>query len=152
VQRLELQDALEDEEFQRRAKSFGIDVEYDVEAAEEFALAEDLHALGFVFLALLFTTLSEPATLSAPMPKTDDDTWQRLFNDLFQKDMDEFREYCNNEDIWESVVELLDREDGAGWNVLGDLLLARENVSKWDYELVSARILLSSPFFQMRII
>lgn len=154
-----IQDALEDEEFQRRAKSFGMDAEYDVEASEEFALAEDLHALGFVFLALLFTTLSEPATLSAPMPKTDDDTWQRLFNDLFQKDMDEFREYCNNEDVWETVVELLDREDGAGWNVLGDLLLARENVSKWskgemneDYELVSARTLLSSPFFQMRII
>ncbi|KAL7507431.1 hypothetical protein ACHAXN_004617 [Cyclotella atomus] len=155
-----IQDALEDEEFQRRAKSFGLDAEYDVEAAEEFALAEDLHALGFVFLALLFTTLSEPATLSAPMPKTNDDTWQRLFTDLFQKDMNEFREYCSNEDVWESVVELLDREEGAGWNVLGELLLARENVSKWskgeimdeDYELVSARTLLSSPFFQMRTI
>jgi hypothetical protein len=137
-----------------------LDAEYDVEAAEEFALAEDLHALGFVFLALLFTTLSEPATLSAPMPKTNDDTWQRLFTDLFQKDMNEFREYCSNEDVWESVVELLDREEGAGWNVLGELLLARENVSKWskgeimdeDYELVSARTLLSSPFFQMRTI
>jgi hypothetical protein len=136
-------------------------VEYDVEAAMEFAVAEDLHALGFVFLGLLFTTLAEPATLTAPMPLTDDDTWQRLFSELFSKDMDEFREYCSNEeDVWDSVVELLDMEDGAGWSVLGDLLLAREKVVDWsksvhineEYKLASARDISNHLFFQMRII
>lgn len=154
-----IKDVFNDESFTRRAKSFGIDVDYDPEAAMEFAKAEDFHSLGFVFLSLLFTTLAEPATLSAPMPPTDDDTWQRLFSDLFNKDMDEFREYCTNEDVWDSVIDLLDMEDGAGWNVLGGLLLAREQVTEWskgrmeeDYELTTARTLLSSPFFQMRII
>ena len=154
-----IDEALYDEEFVRRAKSFGIDVDYDPEAAEEFATAEDLHALGFVFLALLFSTLAQPATLSAPLPPTDDDTWQRLFSDVFNKDMEEFREYCRNEEVWDSVVQLLDEEDGVGWNVLGDLLLARERVVEWnkgkrkdDDLLVSARGVLDSPFFQMRII
>ena len=154
-----IQDSLKDEEFVQRAQSFGIDIGYDVETAMEFAKAEDLHALGFVFLALLFTTLAEPATLSAPMPPTDDDTWQRLFSTLFEKDIDEFREYCTNEDVWDSVVELLDMEDGAGWSLLGDLLLAREKVLLMSnsetnnaHELMSARGLLSSPFFKMRMI
>ena len=154
-----IDEALYDEEFVRRAKSFGIDVDYDPEAAEELAMAEDLHALGFVFLALLFTTLAQPATLSAPMPQTDDDTWQRLFSDVFNKDMEEFREYCSNEEVWDSVIQLLDGEDGAGWSVLGDLLLAREKVVEWskgerdnDELLVTARGLLESPLFQMRII
>eukprot|EP00956_Cyclotella_meneghiniana_P018879 scaffold31833_cov68-Cyclotella_meneghiniana.AAC.1 len=152
-------DVFYDESFTRRAESFGIDIDYDPEAVMEFAKAEDLHSLGFVFLSLFFTTLAEPTTLSAPMPPTDDETWLRLFSDLFNKDMDEFREYCTNEDVWDSVVNLLDMEDGAGWNVLSHLLLARERVSERSkgkmevgYELTTARTLLSSRFFQMRII
>ena len=49
---------VEDEEFQL-LKSFGIDT-YNTDdlAIEQFARAEDLHALGFVFSALLFTTTS----------------------------------------------------------------------------------------------
>ena len=133
-------------------------------AAEAFAKAEDLHALGFVFLAMLFTTLAEPATLSAPMPATDDDTWQRLFFEIFDKDMGNFRDYCDNEEIWSSVVELLDKEDGAGWDLLGTLLLARENlgqrynngIEKEDGKdldsVVSATELLSHPFFEIRYI
>ena len=129
-------------------------------ASEAFTMAEDLHALGFVFLALLFTTLSEPATLSAPMPPTDDDAWQRLFFEIFDKDMDNFRDYCANEEVWDNVVELLDRENGAGWDLLGDLLLARERLGEWynDNEREgmildqTAKGLLSHPFFQMKII
>ena len=129
-------------------------------ASGAFTMAEDLHALGFVFLALLFTTLSEPATLSAPMPPTDDDAWQRLFFEIFDKDMDNFRDYCANEEVWDNVVELLDRENGAGWDLLGDLLLARERLGEWynDNEREgmildqTAKGLLSHPFFQMKII
>ncbi|KAL7481858.1 hypothetical protein ACHAW6_007532 [Cyclotella cf. meneghiniana] len=157
-----IQDAVNDEEFRQRAKSFGIpsgigNNNTKQHVAMEFSKAEDLHALGFVFLALLFTTLAEPATLSAPMPPTDDDSWQRLFSEIFEKDMDEFRDYCTNEEVWANVVELLDMEEGAGWSVLGALLLARERVVEWfedaeERQLTSARMLLSSPFFQMKII
>jgi hypothetical protein len=156
-------DAVKEDEFARRARSlFNVDVEcFDGELAVELAKAEDLHALGFVFLGLLFGTLAEPATASAPMPPTDDDTWQRLFSDIFEKDMMAFREYCADEEVWSSVVELLDGEEGAGWNLLGGLLLAREGVvelsrngKRKEEELLllpSARSLLSSPFFGMRI-
>jgi len=108
------------------------------------------------FLAMLFTTLAEPATLTAPMPATDDDTWQRLFADIFEKNMEQFREYCENEEIWDSVVGLLDEKDGAGWALLGSLLSSRERLSAWynDKErglddIVSADDLLSHPFFEM---
>ena len=125
-------------------------------AAEKFAMAEDLNALGFVYLGLLFTTLSNPATLSAPMPPTDDDSWQRLFSDIFNKDMGAFRDYCTNEDVWDDVVELLDREEGAGWNLLGELLLARERLGEAfaedeERQLGSASDLLEHPFFKVKI-
>ena len=103
---------------------------------------------------MLFTTLAEPATLSAPMPATDDDTWQRLFSEIFEKDMENFRDYCENEEVWSNVVELLDREEGAGWDLLGNLLLARERVGEWykegegGKEPVSANELLLHPFFK----
>ena len=109
------------------------------------------------FLAMLFTTLAEPATPTAPMPSTDDDTWQRLFGEIFNKDMVAFRDYCESEDVWDNVVELLDRDEGAGWDLLGSLLLARERLSTWyndeeQTEPVSADSLLSHPFFAMKII
>ena len=166
-----LKEAMQEEELGVRSRMFGIPSVASYEnqksmndrievAAMEFAKAEDLHALGFVFLAMLFTTLAEPATLSAPMPATDDDTWQRLFSEIFEKDMDNFRDYCENEDVWDKVVELLDRDDGAGWDLLGSLLLARERLGDWyndtdaetvEEELVWAASLLSHQFFQMKI-
>jgi len=165
-----IEEAIQEKEFKGRSRMFGIPALDSYEnqvatddrisdAAERFAKAEDLQALGFVFLAMLFSTLAEPATLSAPMPANDDDTWQRLFNEIFDKDMDSFRDYCENEDVWDSVVELLDREDKAGWSLLGDLLLARERLSDWYKggdeerdEPISATELLEHPFFQTRII
>ncbi|KAL7529015.1 hypothetical protein ACHAWF_002806 [Thalassiosira exigua] len=164
-----LEEAVREKELGVRSKMFGIpgmdsyeaqkamDDRIDM-AAGEFAKAEDLHALGFVFLAVLFTTLAEPATLTAPMPPTDDDTWQRLFSEIFERDMEQFQEYCANEEVWDSVVELLDTEDGAGWDLLGSLLLARERAGEWyraegmSEGLVSAKGLLEHPFFKSKII
>jgi len=89
---------------------------------------------------------------------TDDDTLQRLFSEIFGKDVDELREYYANEDVWSEVVSLLDMEERAGWDLLGKLLLAREEVSDWyknggdeDVELTSAQVLLGHPFFKMKI-
>jgi hypothetical protein len=46
-------------------------------------------------------------------------------------------------------VELLDEKDGAGWTVLETLFTAREKTaqSKKSLNIVSARGLLSNPFF-----
>lgn len=169
----DIQEAVLEKEFSGRCRMFGIpsldSYEYQrasdttrmEDAAAQFAMAEDLHACGFVFLSMLFTTLADPATLSAPLPATDDDTLQRLFSEIFEKDVDELREYYANEDVWSAVVSLLDMEERAGWDLLGKMLLAREEVSDWykndsdeenNVELTSAQYLLSHPFFQMKLI
>ena len=70
--------------------------------------------------------------------------------------MEQFREYCANEEVWDSVVELLDERDGAGWDLLGSLLLSRERLRDWykdedrGVEIVSASGLLSHSFFLMK--
>jgi serine/threonine protein kinase len=166
----DIREAVVEKEFAGRCRMFDIptldsyeyqramDTSRMEEAAAQFAKAEDLHACGFVFLSMLFTTLADPATLSAPLPATDDDTLQRLFSEIFEKDIDELREYYANEDVWSEVVSLLDMEERAGWELLGKMLLAREQVSDWyksdedGVELTSAESLLSHPFFSMKII
>lgn len=166
----DIREAVVEKEFAGRCRMFDIptldsyeyqramDTSRMEEAAAQFAKAEDLHACGFVFLSMLFTTLANPATLSAPLPATDDDTLQRLFSEIFEKDIDELREYYANEDVWSEVVSLLDMEERAGWELLGKMLLAREQVSDWykndedGVELTSAESLLSQPFFSMKII
>jgi serine/threonine protein kinase len=161
-------DAIREKEFSIRLRMFDLpnnqgdnsimNDQSTTTVAIDFAKAEDLNALGFVFLGLLFTTLAEPATLTAPMPATDDDTWQRLFTDIFDKDMEQFRDYCANEDVWDSVVGLLDKENGAGWDLLGSLLLSRERLRDWytkdeersgTVDVISASSLASHPFFKV---
>jgi hypothetical protein len=91
-----------------------------------------MSALGFVFVGLLLTSLaSVPVDVvdeSYKMPATDDDTIQRLFGEIFDKDIDQFREYVDADDIWSDLVVLLDENNRAGWTVLETLLLAREKV------------------------
>lgn len=109
-------DASEDEEFQRRARAFDLSIVKGASILESksFAIAEDLHALGFVFIGLLLSSLAEIPRQEYPMPPTDEDALQRLMSDIFDKDMDEFREYCEAEDIWNNVVAMLDENDGEG--------------------------------------
>jgi len=64
--------------------------------------------------------------------------------------MEEFRDYCDAEEVWAKVVALLDEHDGAGWEMLRSLCFARERASanaKGGLQLLTARGLLSSPFF-----
>lgn len=160
-----ISDSSLDESFCRRAKAFGIDINKDGAwsysssiAATNFSIAEDLHALGFVFIAVLLSVLADiPSPMYSSIPATDEDTLQRLLGDIFEKDMDEFRNYCKAEEIWGKVVDLLDENDKAGWELLKALCFARENAAEMNKELqsnpdnppsfVTARGLLSSPFF-----
>ena len=154
-----VEEAARDKELGVRSRAFGLSAAdpyaagRGATAAAAFARAEDLHALGLGCLAVLFTTLAEPATPTAPLPPTDDDSWQRLFSEIFEADMNTFREYCTNEEVWDGVVALLDVDDRAGWALLGDLLLARERVSDWfkgDEEGVESLVLCVSPLDDFR--
>ena len=141
-----------DEEFCVRARSFGMRFRKGENsiASHNFAIAEDMHALGFVFLGLLLNALAEVPDPKYAMPATDEDTLQRLLSDIFNKNFAEFREYVEAEDIWTKLVELLDENGRAGWNVLETLVLAREKAAKNKdtSQLFSIRGLLSNPFFK----
>jgi len=141
-----------DEEFCTRARSFGLSLRKGENsiASANFAIAEDMHALGFVFLGLLLTSLAELPDPNYQMPATDEDTLQRLLSDIFNKDFAEFREYVEAEDIWSNLVELLDENDGAGWKVLETLVLAREKAAKNKdtSQMFTVRGLLANPFFK----
>lgn len=146
-----LDESAYDEEFISRARSFGLSFRTGEDSLEvtNFAMAEDLHALGFVFLGLLLSTLAELDTPSTPVPATDEDTLQRLLGEIFDKDISQFREYVEAEDVWVDLVNLLDKNDGAGWDLLETLFKAREKAveNKHSLQVITARGLLSSPFF-----
>ena len=141
------EESTRDSAFLSRARSFGLNFAKNESssATTGFAMAEDLHALGFVVLGLLLSTLAEVPTPEYNIPATDEDTLQRLLTDIFDKDMDQFRDYVEAEEIWSNLVTLLDEKEG--WEFLESLLFARERAAK-DGEILTARGLLSSPFLQ----
>lgn len=149
-----LVDASSDEEFRRRARAFKLDIMDGSSMLESksFAIAEDLHALGFVFIALMLSSLAEIPRPEFTIPPVDEDSLQRLMTDIFDKDMDEFRDYCEAEDVWTNVVRLLDEDDGAGWRFLEQMIFARENVAGnlQAGQILTAEGVLSSPFFTKR--
>jgi hypothetical protein len=146
-----LEESTFDDDFLRRARSFGFSFRKGDRSlnASNFAMAEDLHALGFVFLGLLLSSLAELPRGDSPMPATDEDTLQRLLGEIFEKDINQFREYVEAEEVWSSLVDLLDENAGAGWSVLETLFLAREKAAenKNSLKVITARGLLSNPFF-----
>lgn len=147
-----LEESAYDDEFNARARSFGFSFRKgDTSlAVTNFAMAEDLHALGFVFLGLLLSVLAELPSAQTPMPATDEDTLQRLLGEIFEKDVSQFREYVEAEEVWSNLVDLLDENDGAGWNLLETLFKAREKAAenKNNLMIITARGLLANPLFR----
>ena len=146
-----MQESAADPEFVARARTFGISLrEGDTSlVATNFAMAEDLHALGFVMLGLLLVALADLPTANSPMPATDEDTLQKLLSEIFDKNFGAFREYVEEEEAWTKLVQVLDEKNGAGWEVLETLFLARETIAKNQnsLEIVTARGLLKNRFF-----
>jgi hypothetical protein len=138
-----------DKELRERARSFGlvIDQALNTEKTNAFCQAEDLHAVGLVFVSLLLTSLAEVGGSGVRIPPSDEDTLQRLMSDIFEKDIFRFRDYVEAEDIWEKVIDMLDRMEG--WELLSSLCFARESISKGNFK--TARELLRSPFFNTDI-
>eukprot|EP00536_Pseudo-nitzschia_multiseries_P008078 jgi/Psemu1/296793/fgenesh1_pm.199_\ len=147
-----LEDSSKDEEFLSRSRAFGLSIRKGdtSQVTTNFAIAEDLHALGFVFLGLLLVSLSELPSAGSPMPATDEDTIQKILNEIFNQDFEAFREYVEAEDIWSELVKLLDEKDNAGWEVLQALFKARETAAKNTdgLEGITARGILGNRFFR----
>ena len=142
---------LQDDDFVRRARTFDINLSKLSSPsllAVNFAYAEDMHALGVAIVQLLLSTLAEPLTPQDTLPTiaTNEDSFQRLWTDIYDQDMSAFRDYLSNEDddIYKSLVSFLDERDG--WKFLEALLNARERVAKNQQaeSIVSVRQLLES--------
>lgn len=142
---------LQDEDFLRRARSFDISLSKASPSllVVNFALAEDMHALGVAVVQLLLSTLVESTDPKIPLPTiaSNEDSFQRVWTDIYDQDMMAFRDYLRNEDddIYALLVSYLDEKEG--WQFLDALLNARERVAKMQQaeSIVSVRQLLQSP-------
>ena len=134
-----------DDDFCRRARMHGLSFLKGIEDEKivPFCMAEDLHALGFVFTGLLLTALADVKGPKDPMPATDEDTLQRQLGEIFEKDIELFRDYIEAEEIWADVVEMMDQREG--WDLLNEMCFSRESVK--DGNFVTAQDLLKHPFF-----
>jgi len=95
------------------------------------------------------SSLAEVPSPEYRLPPLDEDSLQRLLGEIFKKNFDEFQEYCREEESWDRVVELLDKDDGAGWQLLQSMCFARERASELQgsFQLVTAQALLANPIF-----
>lgn len=102
-----------------------------------FYFAEDVYALGYAYLELIFSTYSgQPVT---------QDKFKTLFEDTFKLNITDFRQYCAEDPDWTDAVKMLDTKDGAGWEVIRSMLEAREQFST-----VSIEAIRESSFFSER--
>jgi len=144
---------LQDEDFCRRARSFDVHLSKTSPSllTVNFALAEDFHALGVAIVQLILSTLAEPLGPTDPLPTiaTNEDSFQRVWADIFDQDMSAFRDYLRNEDddIYKNLVSFMDEHEG--WEFLEALLKAKERVAQKQQaeSIVSVRQLLESPLF-----
>ena len=108
-----------------------------------FAIAEDIHALGVVFFEILFTGALIPSS-SGGISAGEGELGERLANlytDVFRCDLQELKEYCWNEVGWQEVTDLLDENEGAGWELLSMMVLARERARDLANDKTTVRVL-----------
>lgn len=100
-----------------------------------FYFAEDIYALGYAFLEVVFSSFSGRSDSQ--------DMFKKLFEDTFQLDIDEFRNYCVEDPDWVEAVAFLDDRDGVGWHFMKSMLSARNMFGS-----VSMQTLKESPFLE----
>lgn len=100
-----------------------------------FYFAEDIYSLGYAFTELIFSVFSgRPFT---------QDTFKKLFEDTFNFDVSEIRQYCAEDPEWQDAVAFLDTENQQGWSLLLSMLKARVN-----YKSTSLESLCESQFLK----
>ncbi|KAJ1450863.1 hypothetical protein M885DRAFT_621315 [Pelagophyceae sp. CCMP2097] len=106
-------------------------------------IAEDLMQLGFALLALLLSPAFYNFSESGAPPAVDEETLQRLYNEVMRGDADELRQFVRAEPAWRDADAWLSRGDGAGWRALTSMLDATsQDFGEDPSRLVSAAKLL----------
>jgi hypothetical protein len=126
-------------------------------------IAEDLRALGLIFLQLLLGALAEtkimdPATGQyEPAPRPPPVTMADLARQIALFDgritgSNGFADYCRSEPAWGKVTALMDSNNGAGWDFLELLITApaaTSSLGAGGLALRSAAGLQAHPFLQI---
>ena len=108
-------------------------------ALTRFAVAEDLQALGFVFLQLLLGALSSPdeggssvTGAAMPSPAVSVRDLERQVEEVLRGEplREGFRRYAAAEPRWAAAVDVLDADGGSGWDFLQGIVGAREAAAK----------------------
>ncbi|GAB4823864.1 hypothetical protein N2152v2_010910 [Parachlorella kessleri] len=86
---------------------------------------QDLRALAIVLLECLLSSLAE----GGPSPATSAEAIERVLGEVFQWDVNEFRQYCANEPDWGTAAAFLDDENKAGWLLIEALVHGRAPAS-----------------------
>lgn len=102
-----------------------------------YYFSEDIYALGYAFLELIFSVFSGRVITQ--------DTFKKLFEDTFDLDITRFRDYCVEDPDWKDAVAFLDQRDSSGWELLKQMLNAKETFAK-----VSVESLAQTPFLEVR--
>jgi len=87
----------------------------------------DQRQLAVVLLECILSALAA----TGPSENTSAEAVLRVLGDVMSWDVDQFREFCAGDPDWEQAVELLSADEGAGWQLIKDLV----NGSKWAEEL-----------------
>ncbi|KAL3524538.1 hypothetical protein ACH5RR_017372 [Cinchona calisaya] len=96
----------------RRASAAGASTPLEKRA---FGIADDIYEAGLLFAYLAFIPFCEAGTM-------DSLSLRRLLENTFQLDFEATREYCLADDRLLEAVEFLDLSDGAGWELLQEML------------------------------
>jgi hypothetical protein len=71
---------------------------------------------------VLFECILGALSTSGPSDVTSTEAVQRILGEVFDWDFDRYRQYIEDEEEWEAVVELLAADDDAGWQLLKQLV------------------------------
>ena len=88
------------------------------DAISRYFQSEDLKALGFTFMEIIFSYLG-----TAGQPSLGE-TFKRLFEDVYDRDIESLRSYCEAEELWALGNRLLDDKNRAGWDLIEKLINA----------------------------
>lgn len=79
---------------------------------------EDMKQLAVILLEVVLSSLAE----DGPSKSTDGEAVQRLLCDVYDWDVNRYKDYMMSVPEWHAASELLDEDEGAGWSLLRDLV------------------------------
>mmetsp|Transcript_2300 Transcript_2300/g.3392 ORF Transcript_2300/g.3392 Transcript_2300/m.3392 type:complete len:405 (-) Transcript_2300:616-1830(-) len=130
---------LEDKEV-KKAREHGASSPAEV---SRYFFADDIYALGYAFMEIIFGSLSE----SGSGPQTTQEAFKRLFEDVYERNVANLREYISADENYREAVQFLDQDSFAGWNLISAMLSSLKDIDRQSAPMASE--LLDSSFLKL---